>query len=398
MHIKRLGLTLLIIVVLLFGGFISCSPSAGTGSLGGGPEFEVIRQAADAYMNSGKLLQITAQELYDSIMTSIGKTDYEVVWYDPLVYINAPFIVDVRIRDPEMPELYFAGHIPGSIHIPWRETTDWRNLKNLPEDRQIVVVSSTGQIGAEITAIYNILGYNAVNLMWGMTGWTSDNDIAPGRYEIQRDTVWDWGGSYRAVCPISEPTETYHLPSIENTESDDEFSIILAAADAYLTDGDRRFSMSAPELFYTLYYEGEGTGSDLLQSLFFTDTATQNPYTVPFFLDVREDETYANGHLCGTLHIHWKEVFKAENLMLLPPDRQILVTSDTGHVGGQVTALLNLLGYDAINLKWGISGWSLSLPSKDVAPDRFDPKLDCIDADLVQGFKSFLPCPPENPS
>ncbi|GAI52642.1 unnamed protein product, partial [marine sediment metagenome] len=28
----------------------------------------------------------------------------------------------------------------------------------------------------------NALGYDAVNLKWGMHGWTHDEDIAPGRY------------------------------------------------------------------------------------------------------------------------------------------------------------------------------------------------------------------------
>jgi rhodanese-related sulfurtransferase len=127
--------------------------------------------------------------------------------------------------------------------------------------------------------------------------------------------------------------------------------------------------------------------------LYFTDTATGNPYSVPFFLDVRDDESYLNGHLCGTAHVYWKDVFKKENLARLPLDRPILVYGTTGHESGQIAALLNLLGYDAINLKWGISGWSLSLPGKEIAPERFERERDCMNYDLVTGYASFLPCP-----
>jgi rhodanese-related sulfurtransferase len=396
MKYKRFIGILLIIGILLTGTFISCgSASPGSAGSGGGEEFEVIRQAADAYMSSGKPLTITAQELYDSVMEGIGLSDYEILWYDPLVYTNAPFILDVRGSDPEMPDPYWTGHIPGAINVPWRETSEWKNIKNLPKAglREVAVVSGTGHIGAEITGILNILGYDAINLMWGMTAWTSDIEVAPGRYGKSRDTVFNWGGSYRAICPISEPIETYSFPTVENTDSQDEYTIILAAADAYLKDGGKRFSMSSPELYQALYYQSSGDARDLLQSLYFTDTATGNPYTVPFFLDVRDDETYYNGHLCGTLHFYYEDVFKKENLMKLPPDRQILVYSDTGHESGTVTALLNMLGYDAVNLRWGISSWSLSLPGKDVAPDRFDQDRDCMDYPMVQGFQAFELCP-----
>jgi rhodanese-related sulfurtransferase len=394
MDIKKCIGILLIIGIIISGTFISCgSDSPVSGGSGGGAEFETIRQAADEYLNSGKALYINAEDLYTRVMDGIGLTDYEIIWYDPLAYTKAPFIIDVRGSDPEMPDPYIVGHIPGSVSIPWRECAQYNMIKGLDKDRLTVVVSGTGQIGAEITAILNLMGYNAVNLMWGMTAWTSDPEVAPGRYDAARDTVFNWGGSYRAVCPISEPSDIYPFPVVENTSSDDELTIIIAAANKYLSNGSKHFSMSSNELYRALYYESSGNYSDLLNSLFFTGTATGSPYTVPFFLDVRDDETYNNGHLCGTLHTYWKDVFKEENLMKLPLDREILVYSDTGHEGGVIAAILNMLGYDAINLTWGISSWSLSLPGKDIAPERFLPDFDVMEYEVLSGYDSFLPCP-----
>jgi len=58
-----------------------------------------------------------------------------------------------------------------------------------------------------------------------------------------------------------------------------------------------------------------------------------------------------------------------------------------------VAALLNLLGYDAINLKWGIASWSLSLPGQDIAPARFDSVTDVQNYPVLKGYQSFLACP-----
>lgn len=388
----KILLTILLSVTLLMTTVTSCNsnptPVSGKSS-GDSEEFEVIRQAADAWANNGKPLYITAEGLYNAIMTGIGLTDYQIEWYDPLTYQKAPLVVDVRGGNSEQPDAYTAGHIPGSFPVMWRQIADSTYLRKLDKSRQIAIISDTGQTGAQVTAILGVLGYDTIDMMWGMTAWTSDQIAAPGKYDKDRDTVWDWGGSYRAVCPISEPADIYPFPAIDNTDSKDRFEIIQAAAMAYLHSGKRE-NMSALELYHALHFE------ELREPLFFFTNPvnpTENPFSVPFILDVRTDESYENGHLCGTLHFYYKDLFKPENLARLPPDRQILVYSDTGHESGAVTALLNMLGYDAINLKWGIAGWSLSLPGKDVAPERFIEEKDVKNYAIIKGYQSYLPCP-----
>jgi rhodanese-related sulfurtransferase len=117
----------------------------------------------------------------------------------------------------------------------------------------------------------------------------------------------------------------------------------MAAAQAYLKSGET-FDMSAPELNRLLYPVDTTTGIS-------RPTGRWGAEDVPFFLDVRVDDTYLKGHLCGAQHIIYTDVFKKENLEKLPQDKQIMVYDETGHIGGMVTAALNLLGYDAINLK-----------------------------------------------
>ncbi|MCS7286498.1 MAG: rhodanese-like domain-containing protein, partial [Anaerolineae bacterium] len=63
--------------------------------------------------------------------------------------------------------------------------------------------------------------------------------------------------------------------------------------------------------------------------------------------------------------------WKPENLAKLPKDKKIVAYCYSGHTAGIVATVLNLLGYDAINLRFGIMGWT----KKDevVGAPRFDP-------------------------
>jgi rhodanese-related sulfurtransferase len=376
-----------LIIGIFFGTFISCGPPA-KGSNPDSAEFETIRQAADAYMNSGKQLNFTGQELYDRIMADVGLTGFQIEWYDPSYFTKGPVIIDVRSSGSDMPDPYPIGHVPSAVNIPWREMAEWKNIKGLPKDRLIVVYSDTGQVSSQVAAILNVLGYDAVNLMWGMTSWTRDSYCAPGRYDKLRDTAWSGRGSYPTNSSVIEPTDIYAFPMVENTDSKDDFNVVMEAANAYL-NSNKLPNIQASELSYIMHY-----GEIPIPRPFFDDpNPVENPYIVPFILDVRDEETYSQGQISGCLHIVWKDLFKKENLSLLPPDRQILVYSETGQIGGQVTALLNMLGYDAINLKWGISSWFLSLPGKDVAPGRYVESRDCIDAFVVEGYEASEPCP-----
>lgn len=128
----------------------------------------VMREAADAYLSSGKPANITAQDLFALLSDD-----------DPA---NNPFILSVR-----SPDQYVKGHIPGAINIPWRDTAKKENLAKLPKDRQIVVYCYTGHTASQVTALLNVLGYDAVNLKFGMTSWTRDVEVAPSRYQEVKD-------------------------------------------------------------------------------------------------------------------------------------------------------------------------------------------------------------------
>jgi len=288
--------------------------------------FEVVRQAAEAYLTSDKPPVIKAQALYDILNDGDESND--------------PFILSVR-----KPEDYAKGHIPGAVNIPWKALADPENLAKLPKDKPIVDYCYTGHTGAVAATALNLMGYDATNLLFGMMGWTKDDDVlAKPRFnpETQPD--------YPLETEPNEPTETYPFPDLE-VSGDTPEEIVRAAVDAYLSS-DKPPVIKAQDL-YDILNDGDESND-------------------PFILSVRKPEDYAKGHIPGAVNIPWKALADPENLKKLPPDQPIVVYCYTGHTGGIATTVLNVLGYDATNLLFGMMGWT---KDDDVlAKPRFNPE------------------------
>ncbi len=111
--------------------------------------------------------------------------------------------------------------------------------------------------------------------------------------------------------------------------------VIAAAADAYLNNPDTVFNISSKSLLPQML------GADR-----------------PFVLSIRSAADFAYGHIAGAVNLPFGALFESASLSKLPKDNKIVVYCYTGHTASQATALLNLCGYDATNLEWGIMGWT----------------------------------------
>ena len=337
--------------ILLVGMLASCGPASG----GGESEFEVIRQAADAYLSSGKAdVTIPGTELW----TLLTDGDKE----------NDPNVLSVRL-----PVTYNIGHVCGTINIYYRALLMDIAFNLLPpNDKKLVVYSYTGQEGGgQVTALLNMLGWDAVGLQWGFTCWILCPNGAPG---IFRSTV-DGGiaQNYNTETTPNEPTQTYNFPAVENTNSNDPGEIIKAAADKWFR---HEVPPSADYRGTQVFYREP----DIEAKALFHLLHDGDPDNDPFLLDVREPEFYARGHIPGAINIPLTEVAKPDNLRRLPPYRQqdvpgetvlasIVVVSNDGMAGNQVAGILNFLGYDAVNLLWGMTGWTRDA---NIAPGQFE--------------------------
>ncbi len=311
-----ISLTLVVSMLLAVGAVFAQQPTG---------EFEVVRKAVEGYLTSGKAPVIRAPELYQILNDG-----------DPA---NDPFIVDVR-----KPEDYAKGYIANAINIFWRDIWKPENLAKLPKDKKIVTYCYTGHTGQVATTVLNLLGYDAVNLAFGIMGWTKKDEVV-GAPRFDPATQPDYPVSVEPV----EAKAVYEFPVVSTGKTKEE-EIVFEVIKAYLTSGKAPV-IKAPEL-YQILNDGD-------------------PANDPFIVDVRKAEDYAKGHIAGAIHIFWRDFWKPENLVKLPKDKKIVTYCYTGHTGEAVTTVLNLLGYDAVNLAFGIMGWT----KKDevVGAPRFDP-------------------------
>jgi len=280
----------------------------GTGELSG---------IANSYMASGKAPAVSASSLYDNL--NDGDTG------------NDPFLLSIRSSSQ-----YEIGHVPGAINIGFSSLFTEENQAKLPtDDKQIVVMCYTGHTASQATALLNMNGYNATALKWGMTGWTTDTAVAPSHYDRSTASM-----NYPVVIGTDAGT-------LDDGVIADVGKVTLTATNEFLAAGKQ--TMITADALYANLNDGF-TGND------------------PFILSVRSAEAYAAGHIPGAVNIAWRDGFTEENIALLPTNKLIVVYCFTGHTASQTTAMLNVLGYDAVCLKWGMCSWTTNT---EIAPSCY---------------------------
>jgi rhodanese-related sulfurtransferase len=243
---------------------------------------------------------------------------------------DAPYIVSIRSA-----ENHAAGHIPNVINIAFGD------LATLPQDEEILLYCDSGQVASFGAVVLGMLGYDVQNLKHGISGWTSDPNVATLRFDPEKHQ-----SDFQTETTANEGA-TYDYPELDNTTSTDSDAIIKAAA----------ATVSSNFIVAT----------DLNMKI-----AEKEDMTI---LDIRKAEYYAAGHIPGAINFGINNL--VDNLNKLNPDAPVYVYCDTGHWAAQATALLQMLGYDAYSLKFGICSWS---------PDETINNNLCFDVANVQDY------------
>ncbi|MDY7019411.1 MAG: rhodanese-like domain-containing protein [Chloroflexota bacterium] len=324
-----IGIILLILIPVLAGA----TPAAPTVS-----QFDVIATTADDYLNNPNTKwNISSKDLLAEMLT------------------DGPFIISIR-----KPEDYAVGHIPGAVNLPASILFKSETLNTLPKDNKIVPYCYTGHTGSQVTAMLNMCGYDATNLQWGIMGWTKDTEVATKQFSNPTTNL-------PVETEANTSTATYDLPTVDVTASTNNLEIIRTACDDYATAGLKNIK-----------------AGDLNELITDGDTAND-----PVIVSVRMPEHYAKGHIPGAINIPLKDIAKIGNLQKLDPSKKIVVYCYTGRTASQATAILNTLGYDAVNLVWGISGWTTD---PEVAPYRFNQDTS-VDYPVEAGAGEAVPTP-----
>jgi len=291
-------------------------------------EFEVLRGLIDGVL--------------ENLSPVKSVTDVKMIIDNPAEAANYN-IVSVRSAD-----VYAIGHVPGAINIPWKTIADDASLAQLDVAKQITYCY-TGHTGQVADTILAVLGYDTYNMKFGMMGWTDDPDVLgttpfdcePPNYDTE-DTAND--------LPADND-----LPILSTGEIDPT-AIAKAQAQAYLGSG------LAPTISVT----------DV--KMIVDDPDQADDYII---VSVRAADVYAIGHVPGAINISWKTIAEENNLKKLNKDKTIITYCYTGHTGQLACTVLNLLGYEARNMKFGMMGWTddpdvLGTTPFDCDPPNYD--------------------------
>ena len=129
-----------------------------------------------------------------------------------------------------------------------------------------------------------------------------------------------------------------------------EFNLVAAVGDVYFTS-------------YTTTQSASGvntTISAVSDNLLDGDTAND-----PYIIDYRAAADYADGHITGAVNFPLSDLMSKIADGTVPMDKPILNVCYTGQSASAATAVLNMLGYDAQNLKFGMCAVDTSINKAD---------------------------------
>lgn len=95
-------------------------------------------------------------------------------------------VVDVRSKRD-----YETGHVPRSINIPLAKIAEIENLRMLDPNKTAILCSENGQSGQMATTVLSLLGYKAVNMLFGMMDWN--------KAYVDKSKQWDGLAGYPVV-------------------------------------------------------------------------------------------------------------------------------------------------------------------------------------------------------
>ncbi len=150
------------------------------------------------------------------------------------------------------------------------------------------------------------------------------------------------------------------------TETVDEFSLMTDVGDVYFTD----------------YTTTGGNAVNVSISAVFPILADGDASNDPLILDYRSAADYATGHLTGAINISLGSLMDKIEDGTITKDKTVLNVCYTGQTASFATSILNLLGYEAENLLYGMCGVTTDASvngtdkwSSQVASDEFAAQL-----------------------
>ncbi|MBN1350445.1 rhodanese-like domain-containing protein [candidate division KSB1 bacterium] len=293
-------------------------------------------------INEFNLVAAVGDQYFTDYTTASGGVNVSITDLFPILSdtdtSNDPYIIDYR----SAPD-YATGHIKGAVNIGLKSLLDKVEDGTIPANKRIVNVCYTGQTASHATALLNMLGYDAQNLLYGMCGVTTDSTINGTQFWSGQIAEDEFGSKLEANKETL--SKEYAFPTLSTGKQTAE-EVIKARFATYMENYASWAMISAADVFANP------------SGFFIVNYWAEADYVAP-------------GHIKGAYQFTPNvSLQKAEKLKYLPTDKKIVVYCWTGQTSAQVVAYLQILGYEAYSLTYGVNGFAYkSLSShKFVAP------------------------------
>ena len=219
------------------------------------------------------------------------------------------------------------GHVENADNIPWQEITSPENIDQFDSMKTIVVYSDLGYQAGVASVALNLLDFKTINMKFGMMDWNLQGLV---------NKPWDKHASYVVETKNNNSNKSYQTPDLSGLTGSLEDIISLQ----YINN-------VAPKPVLISSQEVKQIIDDWPQS--------ESQYQI---ISVRENKDYLAGHIPHSINIPWHEITNKDKLNQIDPEKKVIVYCYTGHLAEVAATLLNLLGYDAINLRFGMMDWN----------------------------------------
>ena len=303
MKFQKRYFTLLVAALLLVGLF-GCSKDSTSPEPQPVNEFNVLVSYLEG--DGGDYLNTTAPKVVSAATVAPSLADYE--------------IVDVRSQAD-----YDAKHIVGAVRVALADVVTYAQANFTATDK-ILVACYTGQSAGHAVMALNLLGYDAYSLGFGMS--VADTSLDRWSSNVRSDL----GGSFTTTSTAKNAAGSY--PTL-NTGKTTGQEILADRVQAMLTAGFKSIGaadvLANPTNYYIVNYFSES--------------------------DYLGQGNCPPGHIDGATQYTPKADLKSSAFLnTLPTDMPIVVYCWTGQNSSQVTAWLNILGYEAYSLRFGVNG------------------------------------------
>lgn len=145
------------------------------------------------------------------------------------------------------------------------------------------------------------------------------------------------------------------IPNVSADDPPADLEVIRQVAAKYFLDQPRQYHMNAANLYDLLY-----------------DDDSKND---PLVVSVQTRAEYVLGHIPGAINIPWDEITDiAQVKNHISKDRLSVIYCNHAIHAPQISVILNLLGYNTLDLAYGFEGWT---KNRLAVPDHFDPSGVC---------------------